>query len=142
MNTGRLKLRIEDADDLPVLASVLQDAIVPVSDMGFLPDERRFVLVANRFRWEAGKDSASGAYERVNCAVTFEVIRGVRSRGIAAGDGGMLNLLTVGVEDGAVMLVFAGGGAIRLEVEDIRGHMEDIGEPWPTQSRPRHAEAD
>jgi hypothetical protein len=50
--TGPLKLRAEDAEDLDVVSACLQDAIVPLSDMEFLAGEKRFVLVANRFRWE------------------------------------------------------------------------------------------
>lgn len=140
MTSRPLRLRIEDADDLAVVASVLQDAIIPAADMAFLPDEGRFVFVANRFCWEtvpAGK--AKGPFERVNCGVTFERVRAVKSREIDPGSGAdMLDLLTVGVDDDAIMLVFAGGGVIRLEAEAVRGHLEDIGEPWPTRSRPRH----
>ncbi len=141
MTIQRLKLLIEDADDLAVAATVLQDAIVPAADIAYLPEDRRFVFVANRFCWEgAPEDKARAPFERVNCGVTFDGIRAVRSREIDPGGTGMLSLLTVGVDADAIMLVFAGGGAIRLEVDTIRGHMEDIGEPWPTQSRPRHVE--
>ncbi len=35
----------------------------------------------------------------------------------------------------------SGGGEISLEVSDIRCHLEDLGEPWPTRWRPGHAEA-
>ena len=48
----RLQLRAVDADDLSILGAYLQDALVPVSDMCFLSAENRFVLVANRSRWE------------------------------------------------------------------------------------------
>ena len=46
-----LKLRAHDQEDLQVIAAHLQDAIVPVSEMLFLPHAQRFILVANRFRW-------------------------------------------------------------------------------------------
>ncbi|MGY9006559.1 MAG: DUF2948 family protein, partial [Alphaproteobacteria bacterium] len=52
MSREPLKLRAIDSDDLDVLGAFLQDALVPVCDMQFIPDERRFVLVANRFCWE------------------------------------------------------------------------------------------
>jgi hypothetical protein len=138
MTARCLKLLIADADDLAVAAAVLQDAIVPAADMAFLPDERRFVFVANRFCWESAADGpATEPYERVNCGVTFEDVRAVSSRGTGAE---MLNLLTVGVEGEAILLVFAGGGAVRLDAAAIRGHLEDIGEPWPSRNRPRHAD--
>ncbi len=48
-----LKLRGEDEDDLAVISAVLQDALVAVGEMAYFPEEARFVLVANRFRWES-----------------------------------------------------------------------------------------
>ena len=150
-----MKLRATDAEDLAVLAAHLQDAIVPVSEMAFLPRERRFVLVANRFRWEAagraqaaepaeGADDASFAagshFERVHCAVRIEQVRAVRRRGFEPRDrGAMLSLLTVAEDEGgAIALLFAGGAAIRLEVDAIDCYVEDLGESWPTTWRPRH----
>jgi len=81
-------------------------------------------------------------FERINSGVCFDKVRAVRFRGLdpRARDE-MLNLLTLSAEPRAVTLVFAGGGQIRLEVEAIRCHMEDLGEAWPTRWRPRHADA-
>ena len=52
MAQERLRLRARDADDLAVIAACVQDALVPVVDMAFLPTEKRFVLALNRFRWD------------------------------------------------------------------------------------------
>lgn len=144
MTTGALKLRLEDADDLKIAATVLQDAIIPASDLAYLPNEQRFVCVANRFCWEGAPDSTSKPpYYRVNCGVNLDQVTAVRSKGLAAGGGqALLNLLTVGVEAGGILLVFAGGGAIQLETSGVKGYLEDIGEPWPTHSHPAHADAD
>src|SRR5207244_12488326 len=46
---GPLKLRAEDEEDLAVVSAILQDALVPIGEMAYLPEEQRFVLVANRF---------------------------------------------------------------------------------------------
>ncbi len=92
-------------------------------------------------------------YYRVNCAVYFDWVRSVRFRGLDPREKDqILNLLTVEVEPGevepggagpgAVLLEFSGGGTIRLEVRDIRCHLEDLGEPWPTRWRPDHAESE
>ena len=50
-----LKLRATDAGDLEVVSAGLQDAIVPVVDMTWEREARRFVLVVNRFKWEVGE---------------------------------------------------------------------------------------
>jgi hypothetical protein len=165
--TGRLKLRAEDEEDLRVIAACLQDALVPLSDIHFLEGDRRFVMVANRFRWEncdvpelladaaiqpvralqsdnadAGLDGCA-SYERVNCGILFDNVTAVRRRGVDQRDRGrILELLTKEVEASngrmAIVMLFAGGAAIRLEGQDIKCRVSDIGEPWPTQWRPSH----
>jgi hypothetical protein len=54
-----LKLRAFDAEDLQALAACLQDALVTLADMAWIPAERRFVMVANRFCWECGGAQAT-----------------------------------------------------------------------------------
>src|SRR3546814_7403897 len=48
-----LKLRAHDPADMDVVAALLQDALVPLGDMTYLAKEKRFVMVANRFRWRS-----------------------------------------------------------------------------------------
>ncbi len=136
-----LKLRAEDAEDIRVLSSCLQDALVRVADMKFLSDENRFVLVANRFRWENCEDGVEPceAYERVNCGLCFEKVSAVRVRNVDRRcRERILELLAIDVGDRALTLIFAGDAAIRLEVEEILCHLKDLGEPWPTIWRPNH----
>jgi len=162
---GGLKLRAQDAEDLRIIAACLQDALIPLSDCEFAPDSRRFLFVANRFRWENCDETADmpfvptsassaddpafaeacSSYERVNCAICFDNVTHVRRRGFDQRNRGqILELLTMEIESGAngtgkaVVLVFAGGSAIRLEGENISCRVGDIGEPWPTQWRPHH----
>lgn len=148
---GPLKLRAEDAEDLGVVSACLQDAIVPIGEMCFLPDERRFVLVVNRFRWEAcgppgltPLDSADTVedctvFERTHCAIRIEGVEAARCRGLDLRDRGqILELLAIAAEASGVVLHFAGGACIRLEASIWRCVVEDIGEPWPTTHKPRH----
>jgi hypothetical protein len=139
-----LRLRASDADDLTIFASILQDAIVPVSDIAFVPDERRFAMVANRFLWEAdAKTGAEPDHQRVNCGVVVEQVAGVKSRGLDLSERGrMLDLLTVTAEDGGLRFVFSGGADIWLTTDSVDARLEDIGEPWPTKWRPAHASQD
>ena len=97
MSDAPLKLSAADAEDLQVIAAICQDALVPVSEMAFLQDEKRFVLALNRFRWDQapegegsaiaadGKDApfwdqddSGPVYERVLCGLTFENVTAVR----------------------------------------------------------------
>ncbi len=130
-----LKLRGEDEEDLAVISAVLQDALVAVGDMVYLPDEARFVLVANRFCWEPPGQKL----ERQLAGVRFDAVRSVQRRGFRPHERDrLLVLLAIRAEGGSLYLDFAGGSSIRLEVDHIMCHLEDLGEPWPTQWRPRH----
>jgi hypothetical protein len=146
-----LRLRAEDAEDLKVLSAYLQDAIVPICDLGYFRDERRFVLVANRFKWETchaapqpPEPGRAFPYERTHCGLRFEGVRAVRTRGIDLKDRSrMLNLLAIGcgtdeADAGHVFLHFAGGACIRVEMDGVRVQLEDIGDPWPTSRMPSH----
>jgi hypothetical protein len=144
---ARLKLRAEDADDLAVLSACLQDAVVAVRDLAYFAEERSFVLVASRFRWEHGlrRRRRAAGFERILCAVTFDEVGAVSYRGFRRSeDDRILLLLSIRFEPddagGAIHLDFSGGAAIRLEVARIACRSKDLGEPWPTPWRPRHDE--
>jgi hypothetical protein len=146
----KLKLRCEDKDDVVVLSSLLQDALVPMAELAWLPAEKCFVMVASRFIWSECIDVTLPAgeagiecYSRQNFGLTVDGVTGVRSRGIDIADKGrILELLAVAAEvkDGAasIELIFAGGAGIRIECERIAVHGQDVGDPWPTMRRPRH----
>ncbi len=136
-----LKLRAEDTEDLAVISACLQDALVPVRDLAYVPEDRTFLFVANRFRWENGLSPAPGeaAYERTLCGITFSEVAAVSYNGFRrTEDSRILSLLAIRPEDGAVHLEFSGGATIRLEVARIQCLATDLGEPWPTQWQPHH----
>jgi hypothetical protein len=153
----RLKLRARDAADLETIAACVQDALVPLADMQYLPEDRRFALMLNRFRWESAPaagpepvaiagdatyaDAPGGGLERVHAALVFDRVRSAKRRGMAeAAKGGMLSLLTLGFLGKQVVISFAGGAVVSLEVDQLSCHLEDLGEAWPTVWRPRHAD--
>jgi len=135
-----IRLRAIDAEDLKVVAAFLQDAIADVSEMAFLPEERRFALVVCRFRWERALTAApEEVFERVSCAITIENVDQPKYRGFSLKNRGrLMPLLTVTVEDGAVLMTFGGDAAIRLPIEGLDLRMEDIGSCWPTTQIPEH----
>lgn len=146
----KLKLRCEDEEDVVVLSSLLQDALVPMAELAWLPAEKCFVFVASRFIWSECIDVTLPAgeagiecYSRQNFGVTLEGVKAVRSRGIDIDDKSrILELLAITaageVGSATIELVFAGGAGIRVECERIAVHGQDVGEPWPTLHRPRH----
>jgi len=139
-----LRLMIEDADDLKILSTVLQDAIAKIGDFAHLPRQRRFAFVANRFVWENAADKKRGPFARVRVGCHFDDVLAVKQLNLRPdAKDGVLDLLAIRFEPasdgaGAVTLDFAGGGAIRLEVESLNAQLADISEPWLTQAKPGH----
>ena len=130
-----IRLRAEDAEDLKIVSACLQDAIVPITEIGWLPETQSFVMVVNRFRWEA----AGPTLTRTNCAVTIQGVTGVRRRAIDLGNRSLLlDLLAITPGADGIDLIFAGDGAIQLAAPRWRCLIEDIGEPWPAEAAPRH----
>ncbi len=136
-----LKLVALDQEDLAIVSAHLQDAIVRVGDLTYLPQEKRFVAVGRRFDWEAGPQEPP---RRRLTGLHFERVTGVRVRGIDRGrPDAMLDLLAITFEEtdnpsGTATLIFAGGGAIQLDVECIELQMKDLGPVWQAEGRPTH----
>jgi hypothetical protein len=134
-----LKLLARDEEDLAVISTILQDALIPVSEMAYLPEDQRFALVANRFRWEAPHDRPRDNFERRFTGLSIGGVTAVRRRGFSPGDPTrILALLAVRRVAGALQLDFAGGASIQLETGEILCHLNDLSEPWPTRWQPRH----
>ncbi len=135
---GRLRLRAADSEDLKVIAAMAQDALVPVTEMSYLPEEHRFMLALNRFCWENAEE-ADGVYERTNSGLCFEGVTEAQIRGFALKQRGrILDLLTIVYADGAVLLRFADHCDIRLTMPTLNCRLDDFGEPWPTRIKPGH----
>ena len=140
--SGKVKLAAADAEDLEILSARLQDATAKLKDLAWLPRQRRFAALLNRFRWEEGRGRGS----RVRAGLRFDGVLSVKSRNMKRGaPEAVVSLLAIrfepkGGEDpgGTIELVFAGGGALRLEVECIDAELADMTQPWAASSRPRH----
>lgn len=153
-----LKLRARDAADLQAIATIVQDALVARTDMKFLPRERRFALMLNRFRWEEAPAAApsmpraqqdgdasfrddGAAFERTHSVLSFERVRSVKRKNLEqATKNGVLSLLTLKLDGRYLLIAFAGGAAIRLDIDQLLCHLEDVGESWPTLWQPQHTD--
>lgn len=137
-----IRLRGESTDDLAVIASLTQDAILPASEISWLPKENRFGLLLNRFRWENKTKDA----ERVQSVLVFDSVIAARTNGVNANDKdqtlSLLDITFTAADDGAgtLMLVLAGDGEIALDVECIDIILQDATRPYiaPSKSQPKH----
>jgi hypothetical protein len=142
MSTEPLKLLALDTEDLAVVSAHLQDAVLTIGDLVYLPREHRFAFAADRFDWEAS--AVENCKRRRRTAVHFEGVKNVRSRGISLDKREVqLNLLAISFEAadapaGSVMLHFDGGACVCLDVECLEAALKDLGPCWEIAGRPAH----
>jgi len=140
-----LKLVALDEEDLSVISCHVQDAVLTVGEIVWLPAERRLVIPLNRFDWESA-ESETPQFRRRRAALRFECVNAFKARGIdPAAKSAVLNLLAVNfaqgeAPSGTVELTFSGGPALRLDVECVEAELADLGPTWTAAHRPGHPE--
>jgi len=138
-----LRLRAFDAEDLGVISSLVQDAVLPMDQLHWDRKRRRLAVLINRFRWERG---AAMAPERVQSVLAIEDVAKVSSQGADLGaKSNVSSVLSISFETGQdgsgnVVLILAGGGALRADVEALEVTLRDVTRPYsaPSGARPSH----
>lgn len=139
-----LKLLALDDEDLQVISAHVQDAVMKVGDLEFVAASRQFVVPMHRYAWEKEATEKKPQPERRNSVLHFDRVLSAKLSGVSRDKpGDVLSLLAVtyaatDAPAGTVDLVFAGGGAIRLDVECIEARLVDLGGAWEASSRPAH----
>jgi hypothetical protein len=130
--SGRPTLIALDADDLAVISAHVQDAMVGVGDIIWRQAEKRLVVGMNRPDWDQSL-AGEAAPRRLLAALRFDRVLSCKSRHIDL-DTPEATLELVGIEfhstaapGGNVVLLFAGGGALRLDVECLECALADLG---------------
>lgn len=136
-----LRLLAQDHEDLQVISAALQDAIAHVGDIRYEPTARCLTVLFNRYRWEACPD---GDCERVVAALQFGDVTRLRHKGLRSDDkGALVSVLALAFHPaeppgGVVLLHFADGLELRLEVDCIDAVLADVSDPWPASREPVH----
>ena len=131
-----LRLLAEDAVDLQIISAALQDAIMRPVDIRWEKEARRLTIVLSRFCWECGGT-------RVMAAMQFGDVHAVKSRRLPRLPESALELLALDFEPteapgGRVILMFAGGGDLRIDVECLDAVLTDLSDRWPARVAPTH----
>ncbi|RZJ17621.1 MAG: DUF2948 family protein [Brevundimonas sp.] len=131
-----LRLLAEDAEDLQIISAALQDAILRPVDIVWEKAARRLTVTLSRFCWECGGT-------RVMAAMQFGDVEAVKSRRLPRAPESALELLALDFEPteapgGRVILMFAGGGDLRIDVECLDAVLADLSDRWPARVAPLH----
>ena len=143
-----LNLGAQDAEDLQVISSLTQDAVLTVDDLKWNRVERQLVFLLKRFRWEdvelakqQGRDP-----ERVQSLLVIQNATGLASQGIDRKQADIvLSLMSVefsGAEDGVgdLILTFSGDGALKVQIDGLDVALRDVTRPYvaPSKQFPNH----
>ncbi|MFT7755620.1 UNVERIFIED_CONTAM: DUF2948 family protein, partial [Salmonella enterica subsp. enterica serovar Enteritidis] len=75
-----LKLIALDEEDLQILSAHLQDSVLKIADIDYLPAESRLVLAVNRFVWELAADGKRHlSFERRRTALHFARVKSLKA---------------------------------------------------------------
>ncbi|MGX5799730.1 DUF2948 family protein [Bradyrhizobium sp. Arg314] len=139
-----LKLIALDDQDLSIVSAHVQDAVMKVSDLEYLPAAKRFVLTMNRFVWEAKSGLFRQHNERRQSVLHFDRVLGAKTSGVPRDKPAevlslmAISFIAISKPAGIVELVFSGGGTIMLDVECVEARLADVGGSWEATSRPVH----
>ena len=137
-----------DTSDLEIISSLIQDSILPVSEIQWLPNSDKLALLVNRFRWE-DKDielSQGKTVERVQSLLMISHVKSVSSSGFSPKQKDkVLSILSISFDGddgdfGNVLIILSGNGGIRVEVDALEINLRDVTMPYiaPTGLFPRH----
>ena len=143
-----VRLLAQEPDDLPVISTLVQDAVVQVSDVSWMKSQRRVAILLSRFRWE-DHDAAKKAgrpFERVQSMLVVDSVLSFRANGVAPADKdvvlSVLSLSFEKTEDGAgtFRITLAGDGELALDVECVDIRLQDVSRPYQARaaSAPDH----
>ena len=143
-----LRLVAQDVEDLKVISTLVQDAVLPVTELAYDAKRRRFAILLNRFRWEdrVEAERVGRAYERVRSVLVVEDVQKVQSFGFDRAEKDLvLSLLSMEFEPGEdgtgrLTLTLAGDGAIAVAAEWLNVTLADVSRPYlaPSGRAPHH----
>jgi len=134
---NRMKLNAIDTEELKIIATVLQDGLIEVSDVKYLPSIRTFIVMITRFMWE--EKIVNKTNNRTKAVLVFEDVLAVHSRNIdQMNKTKVLELLTFNFyynksKNIEIELLFNNDATIKLETEVVQAKLEDQGESWAVE---------
>ena len=134
---NKMKLNAIDTEELKIIATVLQDGLIEVNDVKYLPSIRTFIVMITRFMWE--EKIVNKTNNRTKAVLVFEDVLAVHSRNIdQMNKTKVLELLTFNFYNNKsknieIELLFNNDATIKLETELVQAKLEDQGESWTVE---------
>lgn len=129
-----MNLNAIDTDELKIISTILQDGLIEVNDIKYLPSIRSFFLMITRFMWE--EKIVNKVDQRIKAVLSFEDVLSVYSKNIdQLNKNKTLELVTFNYypnnsKNIEIELLFKNDAIIKLETEIIKCKLQDQGKPW------------
>ena len=144
MKSKNLKLIARTDEDLRIISAHLQDSIASTTNIANLKKNKIFLMQLNRFMWEDVEKGVFRKNKRIRTILKFENVLKVYSKNITQLKKEMfLDFLTIETnimpdKNYEMKIVFAGDSIIKVISEVIEVTLDDQGEAWTTQNKPKH----
>ena len=127
-----------DKSDLEIISSLLQDSILPTSEIQWLPSSNKLAFLVNRFRWEDKEMELSQDKkgERVQSLLMISHVKSVSSSGFSPKQKDkVLSILSISFDGddggfGNVLIILSGYGSIRVGVDVLEINLRDVTMPY------------
>lgn len=127
-----------DKSDLEIISSLLQDSILPASEIQWLPSSNKLAFLVNRFRWEDKEMELSQDKkgERVQSLLMISHVKSVSSSGFSPKQKDkVLSILSISFDGddggfGNVLIILSGNGGIRVGVDALEINLRDVTMPY------------
>ena len=129
------RVYIIDPDDILALSSTLQDTIIRANDIRHLPQSQQLLLSGSRLI--QGPSNAL----RQNFLIRIFHVVSVQGRYFDrrnAGDFFVLLHIKLQHDDRQLLLQFAGGADLKIDMKSIYMELSDHDEPWQAKALPSH----
>ena len=128
-----------------MISALVQDAVLPVSEIRFSKSRRSLALLVNRLRREDAR-VRQGIAERVQSVLMIDNVLSVASQGVSRQDPDLVvSILSLAFEpgedaEGHLLVTLAGDGVIRASVEALEVRLRDVTRPYeaPSKALPDH----
>lgn len=135
-----IKLHAQHHDHIPLIASHVQDAVIPASAFIHDSNTKTFKMLGNRFCWEKFLDPENPIKVRVQSGIHFDHVVNVKKKNVHLHHPEKLyNLMTMNASENEVILHLSEHAEIRLDVEKISCKIADLHEPYPAEFLPTHS---
>ena len=134
----KIRLALSSNEELKILSSLCQDAIVSREEFFFDKKKNLFVATFSRFCWEKEET-------KHNKKLNYRVVSGLQIKNVNKityknfkSKIPFLNLLAISYDNSKITLNFSMSVEIILCCKKIDILLEDFDIPWPTKLKPKH----